>query len=85
MTRNGFIVLMIVTVVAIAIGALIAERYTDEGFGRTLMVGAIAAAIVFPVSWLAERFGLIKGKLDMSKLGAPADGASRNERGGDPK
>ncbi|ODT35555.1 MAG: hypothetical protein ABS55_08695 [Lautropia sp. SCN 70-15] len=85
MTRNGFILLMLTTVVAIFIGATVAERYTDEGFGRTLMVGAIAAAIVFPVSWLAEKFGLVKGKFDPSKLGAPQDGEGRDIRGGDQK
>ena len=85
MTRNGFIVLMLATVVAIFIGAAIAERYTDEGFGRTLMVGGIAAAIVFPISWLAEKFGLIKGKFDPTKLGTPQDGDSRTDRGGDQK
>jgi len=40
---------------------------------------------VFPVSWLAEKFGLVKGKFDPSKLGAPQDGEGRDIRGGDQK
>ena len=83
MTRNGFILLMLVTVGAIFVGNEVAERYTDEGFGRTLMVGAITAVILFPAAWLAEKFGLIKGKFDPSKLGAPRDGEGRDARGGD--
>lgn len=83
MSRNGFILMMIATVVAIAIGATIAERYTGPGWNRTLMVGAIAAAIVFPIAMLAERLGWIKGKFDPSKLGTPNDGDGRDLRGGD--
>jgi hypothetical protein len=83
MSRNGFILMMIATVVAIAIGAMIAERYTGPGWSRTLMVGGIAAVIVFPIAMLAERLGWIKGKFDPSKLGTPTDGDGRDLRGGD--
>ena len=86
MTRNGFILLMLVTVGAIFVGDVVATRYTDEGIGRTLLVAAIAAAIVYPAALVAVRFGLIsKDKLDFSKLGAPRDGEGRNDRGGDQK
>ncbi len=81
MSRNGFILLMIATVAGIFIGAAIAERYTDPGLGRTLLVGVIAAAIVFPVSWLAERFGWIRGTFD--PFAASRNGESRNSSGGD--
>ena len=86
MTRNGFILMMLVTVGAISVGDAIAAHYTDEGIGRTLLVAAIAAAIVFPAAFVAVRFGLIsKEKLDFSKLGAPRDGEGRDNRGGDQK
>ena len=86
MTRNGFILLMLVTVGAIFVGDVIATRYTEEGIGRTLLVAAIAAAIVYPAALMAVRFGLIrKDKLDFSKLGAPRDGEGRKDRGGDQK
>ncbi|MFA7666532.1 MAG: hypothetical protein WCY32_10480 [Burkholderiaceae bacterium] len=85
MTRNGFIVLMLVTVGAIMLGDAVAVRYTDEGIGRTLLVAAIAAGIVFPAALVAARFGLIKGTFDFSKLGAPRDGKGRDDRGGDHK
>jgi hypothetical protein len=83
MTRNGFILLMLATVAAIFIGAEIAEHYTDEGFGRTLMVGAIAAAIVYPISKLAEKIGWIKGNFEPYKRPAALDDESRESRAGD--
>ena len=86
MTRNGFILMLLVTVGAIILGDAIATRYTDEGIGRTLLVAAIAAAIVYPAALLAVRYGQIsKDKFDFSKLGAPRDGEGRKDRGGDQK
>ncbi|MFP5406189.1 MAG: hypothetical protein ACLGHY_07555, partial [Gammaproteobacteria bacterium] len=73
MSRNGFILMLIVTVIAIALGDAIAGHYTEPGLLRILLVGAIAGAIVFPVARLAERFGLIKGSFAFSKAGAPRD------------
>lgn len=83
MTRNGFILLMLTTVAAIFIGSVIAERYTDEGLGRTLMVGAIAAAIVYPISKLAERIGWIKGTFEPFKQPSPPGAEGGESRGGD--
>jgi hypothetical protein len=83
MTRNAFIVLMLATVGAIFLGATIAERYTDEGLGRTLMVGAIAAAVVIPLSLLLEKIGWIKGRFEPFKRPEPLDGGNAEPRGGD--
>ena len=83
MTRNGFILLMLATVGGIFIGATIAEHFTDEGIGRTLLVGAIAAAILFPVSKLAEKIGWIKGKFDPLARRASLEDEGRKTGGGD--
>ncbi len=85
MTRDGFILLLILTVGAIALGDAIAGRYSDPGLARSLLVGAITAAIVFPVARLAERFGLIKGSFHFSKADAPPDRDERELRCGEQK
>lgn len=77
MTRNAFIVLLLLTVGAIALGAQIAERYAAPGIGRTLIVAAFTALVVFPAAKFAERRGWIRGGLDFSKTG--------RGRGGDAK
>ena len=86
MSRNGFILLLVVTVVAIALGDAIAKRYTDPGAVRILLVAGITAVIVFPLARLAERFGWIKGSFDFSKIGAASTNDAlqdRNTRGGE--
>jgi hypothetical protein len=80
MTRNGFIVMLLLTVGAIALGAQVAERYADPGLGRTLIVALFTALVVFPAAKLGERRGWIKGELDFSKLGRRGSGAP-DERG----
>jgi len=80
MTRNAFIGLLLLTVVAIGIGAQIAERYADPGLGRTLIVAIFTALVVFPAAKLAERRGWIKGELDFSKPGSRGSAAG-DERG----
>ena len=80
MTRNGFVVMLLLTVGAIALGAQVAERYADPGLGRTLIVAPFTALVVFPAAKLAERRGWIKGELDFSKLGRRGSGAP-DERG----
>ena len=77
MTRNAFIVLLLLTVGAIALGAQIAERYAAPGIGRTLIVAAFTALVVFPAAKFAERRGWIRGGLEFSKMG--------RGRGGDAK
>jgi hypothetical protein len=80
MTRNGFVVLLLLTVGAIGVGALVAERYAEPGLGRTLIVAVFAALVVFPAAKFAERRGWIRGELDFSKMGGRASGAA-DERG----
>ncbi|HMN66839.1 MAG: hypothetical protein KF786_07445 [Burkholderiaceae bacterium] len=80
MTRNGFVVLLLLTVAAIGVGALVAERYAEPGLGRTLIVAVFAALVVFPAAKFAERRGWIRGELDFSKMGGRASGAA-DERG----
>ncbi|HRA79466.1 MAG TPA: hypothetical protein PK956_11715 [Burkholderiaceae bacterium] len=80
MTRNGFVVLLLLTVAAIGVGAQIAERYADPGLGRTLIVAVFTALVVFPAARFAERRGWIRGELDFSKLGRRGNGVP-DERG----
>jgi hypothetical protein len=80
MTRNGFIALLLLTVAAIGAGAQIAERFAAPGLGRTLIVAAFTALVVFPAAKFAERRGWIRGELDFSKLGRRGNGAP-DERG----
>lgn len=77
MTRNAFVLLLVLTVGAIAVGARIAEHYAAPGLGRTLIVAAFTALVVFPAAKFAERRGWIRGGLDLSKMG--------RGRGGDAK
>jgi len=79
-SRNGFVVLLLLTVAAIGIGASIAERFAEPGIGRTLIVAIFAALTVFPAAKFAEHRGWIKGELDFSKLGSRRGGATE-ERG----
>ncbi len=69
MTRNAFIGMLLLTVAAVAIGALIAERYAAPGIGRTLIVAVFTALVVFPAAKFAERRGWIRGSLDLTKTG----------------
>ena len=73
MTRNAFIALLLLTIAAVAIGAQIAERYAAPGIGRTIIVAAFTALVVFPAAKFAERRGWIRGSLDLSKTGRGAD------------
>ncbi len=83
MSRNAFIVLLLLTVGAIGAGAMIAERYAEPGLGRTLIVAIFTALVVFPAAKFAEHRGWIRGELDFSKLGARSREAA--EERGDPK
>ncbi|MBN9429278.1 MAG: hypothetical protein J0H09_22510 [Burkholderiales bacterium] len=67
MTRNVFIVLLVIAILAVTLAINIAERYTAPGLGRTLMVAGITAAIMFPAGWIGERLGFIKGKFEYGK------------------
>ncbi|MGD9944669.1 MAG: hypothetical protein AB7L76_25420 [Burkholderiaceae bacterium] len=67
MTRNVFIALLVITLVVVTLAIEIAERYTEPGLGRTLMVAGITAAIMFPIGWIGERMGYIKGKFEFGK------------------
>ena len=46
MSRNGFIVLLLLTVAAIGVGAIVAERFAEPGIGRTLIVGKDGALTI---------------------------------------
>lgn len=85
MTRNTFILMLIITIAAITLGDAIAGRYTDPGLARILLVGAITAAIVFPIAKLGERLGLISGTFHFYKDGAPPDRDDKDLRGGEHK
>lgn len=80
MNRNGFVLLLLLTVAAIGVGAALAERYAEPGLGRTLVVAIFAALVMFPAAKFAERRGWIKGELDFTKLGSRRGGATE-ERG----
>jgi hypothetical protein len=79
-TRNAFIVMLLLTIGAIAVGAQIAERYAAPGLSRTLIVALFTALVVFPAAKFAEHRGWIKGELDFSKMGRRGNGA-QDERG----
>ena len=64
MTVRAFIVLLVVTVIAIAIGDHFAERYTAPGLERSFGVLMIAAAIVAPIAWLLGKIGWISGRYE---------------------
>ncbi len=76
MTVRGFVFLLIVTVAAVGIGALVAEGFTNRGLERTLAVAVITAAIVFPAAYWAEKRGWISGALDLNR---------RKDSDGDPR
>jgi hypothetical protein len=77
MTVRAFIVLLVVTVIAIAIGDHFAQGFAPPGLERTVSVLAIAAAIVAPVAWLLGRLGWISGRLEFGRK----DRAHRNGGG----
>ena len=57
MTVRAFIILLVVTVIAIWIGDRVASDFAAPGLERSASVLLIAAAIVLPVGWLLERIG----------------------------
>lgn len=65
MTVRAFIVLLIVTVLAIALADRIARDFSAPGLERTFTVLVIAAACVAPVAWLLGRIGWISGRLEL--------------------
>lgn len=71
MTVRAFILLMIVTVVAIAVGDHFAEGFTAPGMARTFAVFVIAGAIVAPVAWVLGRIGWIKGRFELGRKNRP--------------
>jgi hypothetical protein len=85
MRRNTFILMLLITIGAITVGDAIAARYTDPGLARILLVGAITAAIVFPIGKLGEYLGLIRGEFHFSKAGAPPDRDDEDQRVGENK
>lgn len=68
MTSRGFVFLLVVTVAAVVVAGLIAERYTQPGFERTVWVAILTGLVVFPASRWAEKRGWIKGNLQLGKL-----------------
>jgi hypothetical protein len=71
MTVRAFILLMIVTILAIGVGDHFAERFTSPGIERTFAVFVIAGAIVAPVAWLLGRIGWIRGRLELGRKNGP--------------
>ena len=85
MTVRAFIVLLGVTVIAIAIGDHFAERYTAPGLERSFGVLTVAAAIVAPVAWLLGKIGWISGRYEPGSRKSddrPSSPASSHQRNG---
>jgi hypothetical protein len=71
MTLRAFLVLMVVTMFAIAVGDHFAQQFAAPGMERTFSVLAIAAPIVAPAAWLLGRLGWIKGRFEVGRKGQP--------------
>ena len=71
MTVRAFIVLLIVTIVAISIGDHVARDFTNPGLERSFAVLVIAAIIVAPVAWLLGRIGWIQGRFEVDRPRQP--------------
>ena len=67
MTVRAFIVLLVVTVIAIWVGDRYAVEFTAPGMERSFAVLVIAAAIVAPAAWLLGRIGWIKGRFELGR------------------
>ena len=78
MTVRAFIILLVVTVIAIWIGDRIASDFAAPGLERSASVLLIAAAIVLPVGWLLERIGWISGRLEFGRRPAKAENEQRD-------
>ncbi|MFT3805271.1 MAG: hypothetical protein QM766_29145 [Burkholderiaceae bacterium] len=68
MTAKGFIFLMLVTIGTVMVAGTVAESFTGEGFGRTIVVAVLTALVVFPAARWAERKGWIKGSVRVDEL-----------------
>lgn len=79
MTVRAFIVLLIVTLVAIFFADRVAQGFSAPGLERTFTVLVISAAVVAPVAWLLGRIGWITGRLD---LGARRTSSGQSPRNG---
>jgi hypothetical protein len=75
MTLRAFLVLMIVTMFAIAVGDHFAREFSAPGMERTFSVLVIAGLIVAPAAWLLGRLGWIKGRFEIG-------GKNRSQRDG---
>lgn len=80
MSVTGFIFMLGVTILGITVGAYFAEAWTAPGLQRTLTVGLVAAAFVFPAAKLAAWFGWIRGGFAIggSQEAKPADNSAAN-------
>ena len=67
MTVRAFIVLMLWTVVAVAVGDHFARDFAAPGLERTFAVLVITALLVAPVAWLLERMGWIRGRFEWGR------------------
>ncbi|MET0506850.1 MAG: hypothetical protein ABWZ78_01550 [Burkholderiaceae bacterium] len=61
MKVKAFLILMVVTVVTVVLAAKLAERWFAPGFERGIVIGVIAALVVFPLTRWFERLGWVKG------------------------
>jgi|APFre7841882724_1041349.scaffolds.fasta_scaffold58967_2 uncharacterized membrane protein YecN with MAPEG domain len=75
MTVRGFIFLLAVVMVAIAVGDQLAQRWSAPGFERTFTVFVVAALIVAPAAWVAERLGWIRGRFTIGGGSQDSDGS----------
>jgi hypothetical protein len=72
MTVRAFVVLLVVTVLAIWLGDRIAQDFAAPGLERTFTVLVIAAAVVAPAAWLLGRIGWINsGRIEFSRNSQP--------------
>jgi hypothetical protein len=80
MTVRGFIVLLLVTVFAIALGDSFARTFAAPGLERTAAVLVVAAAIVAPAAWLLEKLGWIRpGAVDLAGRRSATDAPRRRD------
>jgi hypothetical protein len=82
MTVRAFIVLLLVTVIAIAIGDHYAQEWTAPGLERSFAVLVIASVIVAPAAWLLGRIGWISGRLDLSRRRSDRPSSNDGHRNG---
>jgi hypothetical protein len=80
MTVRAFLVLMVWTVFAVAVGDHVARDFAAPGLERTFAVLVITALLVAPVAWLLEKAGWIRGRFEWGRR-RPSEAAQRQATG----